>query len=350
LLLLWLRTRHGLWRWSVVVVVSAIGFYTLPTMLYPMGIVALWWGIDALRRRQWHETIGLVIALVGGALLTLILYTPILREYGLGAVAGNRHIVTLIYPDLLPELMRLPLDVLEYLAIGLPRPLILLMIVPLLIALFGDRWLSRRDGFPLMAAAILWLLAWILFQRVIPPVRVWVWIAPVFGMWVAAGTVGVVRWASNRLRSGRPTHSGRDRPRPYNNVLVVAVVIIWGAFVLTENVNGGYAISSGAHDSQAAAAAIADLPPASEVLFIAGWVHPLWYYLETHDLPRERVRLNTPPDWTTDASIYLLAFTEDAFRDNRTREAFGTAYSDDDLTPIMTFPAGEWTLYQVDAP
>jgi 4-amino-4-deoxy-L-arabinose transferase-like glycosyltransferase len=331
LALLWLPTRAGRWRWPLVAVVSALGFYTLPTMLYPMGIVGLHWVGRYATRREWRELGAFAGALVGGAALTLALYTPILLAYGFEALAGNRHVVALPYPDLLPALARLPLDVVDYLYIGLPRTarygLALLVGVGLVVEAL--RW---RAGVPLGVTTVAWLVVVLAVQRVVPPVRVWVFVAPLAGLW---GAVGIV-WAARHVSQGRAVMTA----------IMVVVPVAVGGLVLRADVNGGYGISSGAHDAEAAAAHIAGaLAPDDTVLFVAGWVHPLWYELERRDLPRDRVLLTAPavPD-----AVYLLAFRTDPYLDNRTREAFGVVFPAEALAPVVTFPAGEWTLYVVE--
>ncbi len=354
LLLLWLPTRTERWRWFVFAGVSALGFYTLPTMLYPMGIAALYWGLRYVLRREWRELGALAGALAGGAVLTLLLYTPILRAYGFAAVAGNRHIVALPYGDLLPALARLPLDVADYLFIGLPRMLrygLALMVGIGLVVGSPDAPLRvPTRNYLLGLAAVVWVLAVLVVQRVIPPVRVWVFIAPLVALWLAGGCLWLIRVLQARFG---PRPASLPPRRGTSTVTLVASALLplfIGGLVLRANVNGSYAISSGAHDADAAATYIADeLAPDDMVLFVAGWVHPLWYELERRNLPPERALLNAPTS-TVNAAVplYLLAFSQDDYLDNRTREAFGTVYQPGDLTPVVTFPTGEWTLYRVE--
>jgi hypothetical protein len=47
--LLTLRERSSMAQWSVVVVVTALGMWTVPVMLYPAGGLALWFVLSALR-------------------------------------------------------------------------------------------------------------------------------------------------------------------------------------------------------------------------------------------------------------------------------------------------------------
>jgi hypothetical protein len=329
-------------------------------MLYPMGIAALTWGLHYTLRRQWRDLGALALALVGGAALTLLLYTPILRGYGFEALAGNRHIVTLPYSGLFPALIRLPVDVAEYLFIGLPRIIRYGLALVVGVGLVTQSTDSQK-AVPTMVgiAAIAWLGTVLFVQRVIPPVRVWVFIAPLVALWGAVGWLWLIRQICRGFHlTPRPPLREQESEAQHKSPLCVRrgdlgvrllLPLIVGIWVLHAGVNGGYAISSGAHDAGAAAAFIADdLAPDDTVLFVAGWVHPLWYELERRSLPPERVLLNAPTDMINTADpLYLLAFSDDDFLDNRTREAFGVVFEPTDLTPVTTFPTEEWTLYRV---
>ncbi|MEO0562376.1 MAG: hypothetical protein AAF125_09685 [Chloroflexota bacterium] len=351
LLLLWLPSVRRRWAWPVFALVSALGFWALPTMLYPMGIVAAYWGLRLILTRDWPRLMGLIAALFAGAAMTVLLYAPIISSYGLDAITENRHIVPLTLDALTRGLLRLPLDLADYLFIGLPRVARYTLALMTLTAFVGRQTATNATTTPtegttnattpttgaaiiLAVAVIGWLGAWILYQRVIPPTRVWVFLAPVVALWTAAGAVRLARWipVSGTVRA----------------MALAAIPLMWGALVLRADVNGSYAINSGAHDAAAAAAVIAnELPPDADVLFVAGWVHPLWYYLDAAGLPRERVQLNRPAGRPLSDPAYLLTFTDDRFLDNRTTEAFGRTFAPAELSHLETFATGEWTLWEI---
>jgi hypothetical protein len=182
---------------------------------------------------------------------------------------------------------------------------------------------------------------WLLFHRVIPPVRVWVFIAPLAAIWTASGMTAVVRLLAARLDG-----AFRWEPNPIlEGIMAVFVGVPLIGNVAAANINATYAISSGAHDAPAAAQTILhDLPDDVPVLFVAGWVHPLWYYLEAGGGSKEDVRLFVPLAEVGD-NYYILAFTDDAYFGNRTEEAFGERLTKETLAPVVTYDR-EWTLYQ----
>ena len=82
--------KNELRWWLALSVLSALGFLTLPTMVYPMGMVALWLLASILFETQGRERVNLLrnfaLAMALGALLTLLFYTPIFVETGFSTV------------------------------------------------------------------------------------------------------------------------------------------------------------------------------------------------------------------------------------------------------------------------
>src|SRR5207237_4695831 len=86
-----LRGEARAWRWFAIL--SAIGFFTIPTMLFPFGVVVAWLAVSIARARvkvwkQLARGVGLTIALAAVAYLPAILWT------GPDAVFANRFVVS----------------------------------------------------------------------------------------------------------------------------------------------------------------------------------------------------------------------------------------------------------------
>lgn len=93
--LLTLRERSSMAQWSVVVVVTALGMWTVPVMLYPAGGLALWFVLSALREdtsQPRSDLARLVLAGLAATILTVLLYSPILAKDGLAPLTGNSFV------------------------------------------------------------------------------------------------------------------------------------------------------------------------------------------------------------------------------------------------------------------
>jgi hypothetical protein len=94
-LLLQLREQPSPLLWITSVLVVALGIWTVPVMLFPAGGLALWFVLSTLRddtseRRADLARFGL--ATVATAILTVLLYSPIIDRDGLAALTDNAFV------------------------------------------------------------------------------------------------------------------------------------------------------------------------------------------------------------------------------------------------------------------
>lgn len=190
--------------WAAFVVVAAVGFFAIPTMLYPFAGVMLLLGWRAVAPRRWGgrrlRIDRWLLAGLATVALTLALYMPVFLGTGWRSLVANPFVVPRPLPDVL---------------LGLPGSLVL-------------AWRQWHTDWPLAAALPLLGLAILaaarpgrgrslgglllvlvgtgaaiaLAQRVIPYDRVWLFLLPVYAGCVGAGLVelaGIVP-ALGRLR------------------------------------------------------------------------------------------------------------------------------------------------------
>ena len=94
-------------------ILSALGFYAIPIMLYPFGIFVTWLLLSAMFDKENpnknHFIKGLFISCVSTAILTVALYTPVFAVSGVRAVIANRFVTSLswsAFVDGLPSSLR----------------------------------------------------------------------------------------------------------------------------------------------------------------------------------------------------------------------------------------------------
>ena len=93
--LLKLREQPSFAQWSIVVVTTALGMWTVPVMLYPAGGLALWFVLSALRddtNQPRSDLARCAIALLATTILIVLLYSPIVVNDGFGALTGNSFV------------------------------------------------------------------------------------------------------------------------------------------------------------------------------------------------------------------------------------------------------------------
>jgi 4-amino-4-deoxy-L-arabinose transferase-like glycosyltransferase len=180
------------WRFAVL---SAIGFLTIPTMLFPFGVVVAWLALS-IARAQDVDRAALAKRLVRTVLLTIgltaIAYLPAIVWSGPHAVFANRFVTSkpwsvfssTIGPSLGSTWMGWHRD------LGVAGAIVFAFLFAVGFA---------RDKTRLVLVAVAWSGVLLLVERWVPFHRVWTFLIPVYWMTAAAGIVVLLRrqrWAA----------------------------------------------------------------------------------------------------------------------------------------------------------
>ncbi|MCS7011246.1 MAG: glycosyltransferase family 39 protein, partial [Anaerolineales bacterium] len=203
LLLLAYTVRQGKNRfvWALIVLVSALGMYTVPVFLFPFGIAFLWmlweeWRAPAPGYASHCDflTCWLVSGLAAAA-LTLTLYLPILIYTGPEKFFANSFVAPIPWPDYPETLAHRLTETWAEWTFRVPPLVIILLAAGLTLSLLLHRKISSTRV-PLQAAAVIWVTVLLLFQRPNAWSKVWFGLLPLVLLWAAAGLWG----ALSRLR------------------------------------------------------------------------------------------------------------------------------------------------------
>lgn len=191
--------RHAsLVAWSLLSVTTALGFFTLPTMLYPFALVYTWLGLswlvgDTQSGRGPGFLLAYLLSAAAAGLLTLIFYLPILLVSGPASLFGNRFIQSLSWQNFLGNLPVRAADTWSawtgswslFIGISFAAGLLLSIILH-----------SRTARFRvhLLLPAFLGIGGVLVLQRVTPLARIWSFLLPVLLLVASAGLVGGVRY------------------------------------------------------------------------------------------------------------------------------------------------------------
>jgi MFS family permease len=264
-------------RWAGLAALIALALWTIPVALFPVGAVAAWLGVEALARRppggRQRFLAGLALALVGAGCLTVVLYLPVLRGWGVDAVVGNRFVAPLGEQVLL---RRLPgsLEGTWRLAVrDAPRALVLVLLAGVALGLLGHRRLGAQRV-PLLPIAVIWCGGLVLVQRVVPFPRVWLFLIPLAFGTAAAGLT--LPWPRRRTPLAGPLAA------------LALLAVLAGATVAS----GGVLRSPETGTLRAAApmaAILRDrLAPGDAVVVALPANQPLAYYLDRDGIPPDR--------------------------------------------------------------
>jgi hypothetical protein len=198
---LWLgivvRRERNLAGWVLIVLLSALGFYTVPVMLFPFGVLFVWLFMEnrVTEPGEGYASKGVFIRywLFAGLStfgLTLILYSPIF-VYG-----GARQFFLNGTPNPFDQAGAVILDNVRSMYSdwtgGMPFYLVLILGIGILLSLVFHRRLSPLR-IPLQVATVIWIGFVLVVQRPNAWSRIWFSLSALFIIWASAGLVGMIK-------------------------------------------------------------------------------------------------------------------------------------------------------------
>jgi hypothetical protein len=304
LLILWLgiyvSREKNLFAWSLLILFATLGFYTVPVMLYPFGIVYVWLLVENLLRkgrpaevaspggaRQYRSKLEFMkYWLAGGfctALIVLILYTPIFIFSGVGKVFANQWVSPTTWDSFIRSTPVHLSNTWNEWFYGEASWVPTLLAIGFLLSIFLHARISKLR-FPLQIAALGWVLTLLLIQRTHTGPKIFAFLQPPFLIWSSAGFMGLLK--------GRYI---KFLPKAPWSVLAVGLLLLVGFF------KGGQAVRDiPLHWSEKGAIE-------NTVLFIREHLSqndlvivdspcdsPTWYYSRLYNLPGDLFNKDIP--------------------------------------------------------
>ncbi len=357
LLGLYLQKHKNLAGWLLLILLSAIGFYTLPVMLYPFGALCVWLFLHILFRRTspaysgpWNFLKYLIVCGLSVSVLTLLLYMPVFLNSGTAALFSNVFVQPLPEQDFLPTMLSRLTDNFHAFTGTVPKFIVawlifgnLLMLVRhqrksfirvflqlalalwlvlefgrlttrmpfavwtaffcanlILLLIFESR---RSDTIPLQLALLIWLPPVILYQRPNLWPRTQTYLLVLLILWGAAGTVLILETIFHHLSE------------KYQKTLMLCMV---GIFILAAAVPQFKTAltdygKTGSHETAVLTMMQAGLDDALIVVAPEDDA-PVWYYPDRYDLPKSLFDKNRPF-----AAVYVYANPQnEGFEEPRT--------------------------------
>ncbi len=203
ILAVYVKDHRNMVAWGLLVIISSLGLYINPTMVYPIGMGFTWLLLSKLIHDV-SDTYGtryylyLLISSLAIIIITLILYLPIILNSGLQSLISNDVIEALSWSDFIQSIEpRIKNTWLEWNR-ALPNAISLIAIIGLIASLFVPK-LPKDRRMPLIMAGIIWIGTALLIQRVAPWPRIWLFLLPFFVIWISAGIIGLFELVFRRI-------------------------------------------------------------------------------------------------------------------------------------------------------
>jgi hypothetical protein len=266
-----LRTRN--WAsWFILAILAALGFYTIPIMLYPFGGIVLWillcsLSSEAQNRRE--ILAGLCFACIFGGILTLELYSPIFAVSGPSAITGNTWVKPARWAVFLRDLPPSFAPTWKQWNTDVPQILLWMLVIGFFTSLLFQRRCGR-ERIALPIAMVACSLALIVLQRVVFFERLWLFALPIYFVAAAAGIALILEFL--RARS------------PYVAALAaIAIALFMGVTGLRSQ--SAYLSNEGRGFEQLAIYAKSELKPGDNVISVMGCEAAAQYYFQLYHVP-----------------------------------------------------------------
>ena len=190
LVLLAIRLQRGTRsdNWIHFAMIAALGLWTIPVMLYPLGAVSVWIALAFLIDGRRAELRRLAIALGVTAGLTILAYSPVISREGIAAIVANRFVTPSNWFDFFEQLQSVVRQTLTSWSLGLPPIVSLALLWLAIVALRHHASISRVRANIALAAFL--STAWLLVVNHRAPFpRVFLWLFPIAAALAGAGAI-----------------------------------------------------------------------------------------------------------------------------------------------------------------
>lgn len=204
----YVRENKNRFIWLLLIILSALGFFTVPIMLFPFGALYIWlflscvFGDSGGYQSKLDFTKYWLASAFALALLTILLYTPILIN-NFSGFFGNKVIVPLGW-DIFPVIIwvRVRNTWIDWTA-SIPGWIVILGVIGLIVGLTLHKKISKQK-FPLQFAFLIWIMILLIARRPNMLPRLWSFLAAPLLIWSAGGIIEPLKLLSAIFKNKLP--------------------------------------------------------------------------------------------------------------------------------------------------
>jgi hypothetical protein len=296
---IYLKKKNNLLAWLLFILISALGFFTLPMTLYAFGTVIGWlfvsWLLSDVSSEypRWVFLRSLFLSGLAVVILTLLLYTPIFLNNGFGALFSN----SIIQGMKVDNLNLLSEDLFS--RVGRAWSAWHTGFSPWVgyLSLFGVSWAWLRfrkispHTISTLGLGLLWILALLVIQMVVGWVRIWFFLAPIYFLYAFAGWVDIIDQLSKLI-------SKKNYPWVAAGLVTLLLLVSSADWWFTDSRYDQLLKGSKPH-TQLAAEFIAESSQETDLITVISPDSPIiWYYGLNLGIEMSRFNLNSGTEFT----------------------------------------------------
>lgn len=272
----YLQTHFNGAGWLLLSIITALGFYTVPVMLYPAGAMYLWLFLSLMVEPEITQAYGsrrmflLVLAVSGtlAAVLGYFLYLPVLLVSGPQSLLANPFVQPLAWDVFLPTLATRLGETWQQWQSDVHPLLTIWAVAGLILEVVLHRRASRQRLHVAVPVTV-WVCILLFVQRPNAWRKIWIWLLVLLLVLAAAGWVALLDWLSRR----------RDWPEKRVSLLVQGWLIALGLLALPWAIQRGAQLAQPAAPERTADWIAEQMDDGGIVLADGMDAPPIWYYL-----------------------------------------------------------------------
>ncbi len=198
LLAFYIRRHQNFWGWLFFALLGAAGFFTVPIMLYPIGVIGLWLALCAVfnqigagYKNRWRFLAWLAGTALLTGVITTILYLPAVLGTSLDALIDNPFVNPLSteqFLSLLPNRIR---EIWHIWQEGIGLSIWLLVAGFLLSIIYAPRTITEKIP---PQTGLLWIPLVAAVQHPNPWPKIFMYLLPMLILWGVGGWFELARW------------------------------------------------------------------------------------------------------------------------------------------------------------
>ena len=326
-----LKHRLSAAGWLLFAVFGALGLYTIPVMLFPLGAVLLWLVLSAIKGDCLNSRTlikRLIISCIITCALTAALYWPVVSDRGIRQITANPYVTPKTWQTFTSRLPASARALWRQWNLGMPHVISAVVVAGCAASLLLHRRLST-DRVPFLVVALVWGGLLMLGRRVVPLARTWLFLLPLYFGHASAGVLYVAR------RTAIGDRGCRSRLFPILCVLLAASLTGYvGATSAVADFDRGGASSTLRDAEEIALFLKTRLRPGDRVVAMCPCDAPLRYYFMRHKVPvaymhtdirksRRALLVVDPKRQTVGRLLKVLGVARLGFGDPRAMRRFG---------------------------
>jgi hypothetical protein len=190
--------------WILFGLFAALGFYTIPIMLYPFAGICIWLLLNFFQSSGFTKAFlkqltPLMITGLSVVIVTIILYLPVvIWGSGYHSIIANGVVSPVPFNEFLLDNIVTFKRTWKAWNTGYTSFLVGLQVLGVIISSIFHRHIAKQPVH-ILPAMIIVIFPILLVQRVVPPIRVWLFMLPFYLIWAGAGLAALLNWLKPKI-------------------------------------------------------------------------------------------------------------------------------------------------------